>query len=217
MASLAASPTPALSTRELAPDRLGEAVDVLSEAFHDYPVMRYVIGAAGDAYASRLRAMLTFFTSARFIQDELVTGAVTTDDVVVGVANSTLPGTQRSPAILGTEREAVWRELGADALARHEAYGSATAPFAVDRPNYHLAMLGVRRSHAGTGVARRLLDALHDTSRRDRDRPGSRSPQRTPATWRSTSISATRSSVILASRIRWNRGGFSAPIRSTDR
>ena len=167
MASLAASPTPALSTRELAPDRLGEAVDVLSEAFHDYPVMRYVIGAAGDAYASRLRAMLTFFTSARFIQDELVTGAVTTDDVVVGVANSTLPGTQRSPAILGTEREAVWRELGADALARHEAYGSATAPFAVDRPNYHLAMLGVRRSHAGTGVARRLLDALHDTSRRD--------------------------------------------------
>ena len=167
MASVAASPTPALSTRELAPDRLGEAVDVLSEAFHDYPVMRYVIGTAGDAYASRLRAMLTFFTSARFIQDELVTGAVTTDDVVVGVANSTLPGTQRSPAILGTQREAVWRELGADARARYEAYGRATAPFAVDRPNYHLAMLGVCRSHAGTGVARRLLDALHDTSRRD--------------------------------------------------
>ena len=167
MASMAASPTPALSTRELAPDRLSEAVDVLSDAFHDYPVMRYVIGAAGDAYTSRLRTMLTFFTSARFIRDELVTGAVTTEDVVVGVANSTLPGTQRSPAILGTQREAVWRELGADALARYEAHGSATAPFAVDRPNYHLAMLGVRRSHAGTGVARRLLDALHDTSRRD--------------------------------------------------
>ena len=153
--------------RELAPDRIDEAVDVLSDAFFDYPVMRYVIGAAGSAYAARLRTLLVFFTSARFVRNELVTGAVTTDDNVVGVANSMLPGTRPTPTVLGSQREAVWQELGADARLRYDTYGTATAAFAVDRPNYHLSMIGVRREWADRGVGRRLLEALHDTSCRD--------------------------------------------------
>ena len=160
MACAAALPT--LSMREIAPDRVDEAVDVLSDVFFDYPVMRYVIGAARDTYAQRLRTLLAFFPSARFIRHELVTGTVTADDVIVGVANSTLPGTRPSPAALGTRREAVWRELGANARSRYETYGKACEAFAIDRPTYHLSMIGVRRTHEGTGVGRRLLDALHE-------------------------------------------------------
>ena len=161
------SQAPSVTITELSDDRLVEAVDVLVDAFVDYPVMRYVIGSAGEAYRTRLRRLLEFFTSARFLQDELVTGAVTGDNVVVGVANSTLPGVRRPSLVLGERRETVWRELGDEARTRYEAYGKACEPFAIDRPNYHLSMIGVRRTHVGMGLARRLLDDLHEKSRRD--------------------------------------------------
>ena len=37
----------------------------------------------------------------------------------------------------------------------------------IDQPHYHLAMVGVRRSHTGRGFARKLLEALHEMSSRD--------------------------------------------------
>jgi hypothetical protein len=53
-------------------DGFQEAVDVLSEAFFDYPVMRYVIGDVGEDYSRRLRHLVSFFTEARFTRKDLV-------------------------------------------------------------------------------------------------------------------------------------------------
>jgi hypothetical protein len=43
----------------------GQVVDVLCDAFHDYPVMRYVIGPAGADYERHLRTLIAFFVQAR--------------------------------------------------------------------------------------------------------------------------------------------------------
>ena len=54
--------TPAVE--RLAPGEAPEAVAVLCEAFHDYPVMRHVLGGA-DGYDDRLARLVTFFCAAR--------------------------------------------------------------------------------------------------------------------------------------------------------
>ena len=156
----------ALEVTDLAPDRTDEAVDVLSDAFFDYPVMRFVIGETGSGYAQRLRTLIHFFTTARFLRNDLVMG-VTAEGRIVAVANINRPGERESPPRLSELREQVWRELGDDARSRYEAYGEAAGKFVVVQPHYHLGMIGVRRASAGQGLGRRLLDALHERSEHD--------------------------------------------------
>jgi GNAT superfamily N-acetyltransferase len=142
------------------------AVAVLCDAFHEYPVMRYVIGPAGVEYDRHLRTLINFFVMARVWRDEPIL-AVLNGGVPVATAILTLPGKRQPPAALAKLREAVWRELGEAARMRYEAFGAATQKFDISQPHYHLNMIGVRRSHLGQGLARQLLDAVHEMSRRD--------------------------------------------------
>jgi GNAT superfamily N-acetyltransferase len=161
-----------LVLKDLPPDRINEAVDVLSDAFFDYPVMRFVIGQAGNTYDHRLRTLVHFFTAARFVRNDLVMGVATDQDRIVAVANVNRPGERESPPELDQLREQVWRDLGDAARSRYAAYGEATRKFVIEQPHYHLGMLGVQRSHTGQGLARRLLDALHERSHHDPESRG---------------------------------------------
>jgi len=156
-----------MDVKHLPPGRVNEAVDVLCEAFVDYPVMRFVIGRGGSAYVPLLRTLIHFFTVARLLRNDVVLAATTAEDEVVATANIVLPGEPMAPAALEKERDAVWGQLGDAARRRYEAYGEASRKFDIEQPHYHLAMVGVRRSHTGRGLARALLDALHEMSRRD--------------------------------------------------
>jgi GNAT superfamily N-acetyltransferase len=156
-----------MEVKKLPPGRVNEAIDVLCEAFVDYPVMRFVIGRGGNAYAQQLRAFVRFFTVARYLRNDVVLAVTTAEDEVVATANVVLPGERRAPAVLEEERDAVWGQLGDAARRRYEVYGEGSRKFEIDQPHYHLAMVGVRRSHTGRGLARALLEALHEMSRRD--------------------------------------------------
>ena len=149
--------------------RFDAAVEVLCEAFYDYPVMRFVIGEAGVDYDRRLRHLISFFTEARFQRDDLVIW-VLDGSGMVAAANINLPGSGLSSGEadpLEPLRAAVWSDLGAEARARYEAYGEATARFDWPEPHYHLGMIGVRRDAKGEGHGRRILDYLHDLSASD--------------------------------------------------
>lgn len=152
--------------RRLPAAQAHHAVDVLCNAFHDYPVMRYVIGPVGGDYDRRLRTLVNFFVMARVWRDDPILG-VSNGSELIAVATLTLPGKRQPPAALAQLREAVWRELGDAARLRYEAFGQATQKFDMNQPYYHLNMIGVRRSHAGRGLARLLLDAVHAMSSRD--------------------------------------------------
>jgi len=142
------------------------AVHVLCDAFADYPVMRFVIGPAGGAYARRLRAMVEFFTAVRF-DTGVVFGAFPEPGQLAGVANVTLPAPRPMAPPTQALRETMWRELGEEARARYDELGRAWRPLGVEEPNYHLNMIGVRRSVKGRGIGRRLLDAVHELSDSD--------------------------------------------------
>ena len=151
---------------KLSPAQTEDAVTVLCDAFQDYPVMRYVLGSTGD-YHRRLRTLIGFFVSARAYRDEPVLGVHDRAGTLSAVAVVSLPGQREAPEALATLREQVWAELGAEERQRYEAYGAACEPFAIISPHYHLNMIGVRRSHAGRGLARKLMEAVHRLSDAD--------------------------------------------------
>jgi GNAT superfamily N-acetyltransferase len=89
------------------------------------------------------------------------------EGILAAVALVTLPGERDAPEALLLRRDALWRELGAAERQRYEAFGEAAGRFTVEAPHHHLNMIGVRRSHAGRGLARQLLGAVHGLSEAD--------------------------------------------------
>ncbi len=155
----------AFSVNKLSEAQTSEGVAVLCDAFYDYPVMRYVIGTVGD-YDQRLQTLINFFVMARVWRGEPILG-VLEGKAIVATAILTPPGKREPSTEFAQHREALWRELGDAARIRYETYGEATKKFDIGTPHYHLNMIGVRRSHHGKGLARQLLDAVHEMSRTD--------------------------------------------------
>ncbi len=156
--------------------RLGEGdvpeiVDVLCEAFFDYPVMRFVLGPERADYSPKLGALINFFAMARVLRGETLLGIGERTDLDGAALVSRFTG-RVSPPELDDLREQVWAELGTAARARYEAFGAACAPFQVDVPHIHLNMIGVRRRARGKGLGRRLIEHVHLLSQNDAESEG---------------------------------------------
>lgn len=149
---------------------LPQVVDVLCEAFHDYPVMRFVLGSSND-YDDRLRQLVHFFASARVHRNELML-AVRDESGWRGVALVSYPGRSTEPGSLALLRESTWRALGDDARERYEAFGTACGPLFREDIHLHVNMIGTRTAARGQGLARRLLDAVHELSEDDAESSG---------------------------------------------
>jgi len=154
-------------------DDLGEIVSVFSDAFYDYPVMRHVVGAARP-YERRLRRLIELFASRRASSGEPMLGIRDARGVLVAAATMALPGESDLPAGFVALRESTWSVLGADARARYETFTAVTQQFIVTSPHHYLDMIGVRRSHQGRGLARALLEAVHDVAGSDQRSSGVR-------------------------------------------
>lgn len=142
------------------------AVDVLCEAFADYPVMRYVIEAREEGYDRSLRNLISLFVSARTLRGGPIL-AVHDGVSILGVATLTIPGESPIPPRLDRLRKGVWRDLGDLARQRYEKFSDACQGFTVETRHVHLNMVGVRRSHQGKGLARLLIDEVHRYSAAD--------------------------------------------------
>jgi ribosomal protein S18 acetylase RimI-like enzyme len=154
-------------------------VDVLAEAFFDYPVMRFVLSDAGEDYPHRLRTLVGFFVMARAFRDEPLLGvplhgggeadrneASDSGGALAAAATVSLLDGRPSPPELAEMRERVWGQLGEGARARYESCGHSWAPLEeVGHRHIHLNMIGVRDRARGLGLARRLIDRVHEISR----------------------------------------------------
>jgi GNAT superfamily N-acetyltransferase len=140
-------------------------VSVLSEAFADAPVMRFLFDPSTQ-FAVRLEKLVTFFVMARLLRDEVVLG-VRSSQGLDAAALVSFPGARQSPPELGALREELWGGLGEEPRARYEALGRAADPLTVSDPHVHLNMIGVRRTAQGKGLGRAVLQAVHEISNRD--------------------------------------------------
>ena len=155
-----------MSVRPLAETEVGAATEILCEAFHDYPVMRWVLESAGADYDRHLSRMVGYFVAARVYRGEPMLG-IDHGAELGAVAVLSYPDGPPSPPAMALEREAVWAELGPQARARYEAFGEAYAPNLVTVPHLHLNMIGTRRSARGLGYGRQLLEHVHALSAAD--------------------------------------------------
>jgi ribosomal protein S18 acetylase RimI-like enzyme len=141
-----------------------QVVDVLVEAFAGYPVLRYLIGVEGDAFAGRLRALLEFFVAARRARAEPLLG-VRADEGWAAVALATLPDAVAPAAVLDAARERTWGQLGVAARDRYEELGRRWQTLAVAEPHLHLNLVGVRSANRGRELGAALVRAVVDRSR----------------------------------------------------
>jgi hypothetical protein len=124
--------------------RADEAIAVLVDAFHDYPVMRYEVGDAGADYDRRLHKLISLFVARRLDHGHPIL-AVERGGAVLGVATLTPPGEPGPPsAAFDARRDALWLELGQDAKERMERLVETWKRLSVPGPQFHLNMLGVR-------------------------------------------------------------------------
>ena len=143
---------------------------VLTDAFYDYPVMRYVVGDAPD-YDARLQQLIEFFVFRRVRQGALLFG-VDRGGELLGAAVLATPRETRAPAEVKDLALQLWSTIGDEARQRFDIYGAATQPFTVASPHHHLSMIGVRRAHQGAGLARPLLDLVTQASVDDAESHG---------------------------------------------
>jgi len=149
-----------MTVAQLSTAEAEEIVTVFCDAFHDYPVMRHVLGPA-PRYDARLRTLIGLFVNGRVFRNEPLLGLRDDAGRLAGAATMTLPESPDPPATLIAHRDAVWSELGQEARARYEAFTAATQRFAIGARHHHLNMIGVCRSRQGEGLARALLAAVH--------------------------------------------------------
>lgn len=152
-----------MNVRTLPPESADAVLDTLCDAFHDYPVMQFVLGGRPN-HAPRLRTLIGLFVAARVARGDLLLGIPDPEGGLAGAALVNLPGNPTPAAWFDARRAAVWRELGQEARQRYEAYGNASHAHDPTTPHHHLGMIGVRRAAQGTGLARRLLEAVHQAA-----------------------------------------------------
>ncbi len=133
--------------------------------------MRYVLGQQAPDATSRLYNLVRYFVTVRFLREEPVLG-IRDDDRLAAVAIVTRPGERPYPPEVSMMRMRLWTELGSDARQRYETFGEIVGQFLPEGPHYHLNMMGVRNAHRGKGLARVLLDYVHDLSRSDPNSAG---------------------------------------------
>ena len=142
----------------IAPASAAEVTDVLWESFYNYPVMRFVLGESHD-YDRRIARLIALFVAARALNHDMMLGICHGGELVAAVTTSD-PADAPHPD-LAALRDRVWDELGAPARERYEQCVAAWTALAVDTPQLHVNMLGVRRAHQRSGLARALLRQVH--------------------------------------------------------
>ena len=159
------------AAERLAEPDFREVVDVLADAFSDYPVMRYVLGESGNTMP-RLTELIGLFVFRRIRLGGPMFGVRDKRGALVGAAVMTLPAEpDPSPEVL-QRRDEVWNALGQECRERHDAYGAAAKTVLVAEPHHHLNMIGIRRANHGRGLARPLLESAIQLAAADPDSAG---------------------------------------------
>ena len=139
-----------------------DAVETLAAAFHDYPVMRFVLKTYGAEYETELRALVGFFCEARFAKDGAVLGIRSGDSfAAIALVDEAI---QKPWPAMKSELIRLKNEIGHEAFSRLELYERLSSGLEPQDPHYFLGMIGVLPEHHGKGYGRALLDRVKEMS-----------------------------------------------------
>lgn len=154
------------SIRRLEAAERDVAVDVLSAAFVDYPVMRFVLGLDPRTDPDGLAALVGFFTDVRYDMGWPVLGLEVEGEVVA----ASLVNEPTDEAFLERFADGLARlreALGEEAYARLVAFERASEGNEPPERHWFVGMVGVRPGHQRMGYGRKLLQHVHDLAAAD--------------------------------------------------
>jgi GNAT superfamily N-acetyltransferase len=139
-------------------------------AFHEYPVIRFVLRTTGEQFEKHLIALVNFYTEIRLIRNWPVLG-VYSDSHLVSVALVNDPVAKVLP--LPDQQLSELRSIiGDDAYARLELYEQKSSEAEPKKPHHFLGMIGVLPEYQGKGYAAGLLRAVNEMSVADLNSTG---------------------------------------------
>ena len=127
-----------------------DAVNVLTSAFHEYPVMRYILKSNAEKYESDLKALMGFFYESRLTREFPLLGIRDSSELAAAAGINEPEYKPRSPE-LNKVFNRLTNMIGEDAIARYEAYEKKSNPKGLDGPHHFLGIIGVEQAHQGKG------------------------------------------------------------------
>ncbi len=139
-----------------------DVVRVLATAFHEYPVMRYVLKSKGEKYESDLKALIGFFCESRLTREFPLLGIRDNANLVAAAGINEPEHKPQSPELNKVFID-LTNKIGQDAIARYESYEKKSYPRLED-PHYFLGIIGVLRTHQGKGYAKQIIEEVQQMS-----------------------------------------------------
>ena len=144
-------------------ERLDEAVAVLTQAFTDDPLMRYVFAGWDGQITTPLRTLFHFSCEVRYELDWPLYGIVQ-GGRLAGVLGVTAVEDKPWPAALSAIYGDFMATVGPAAADRFDRYPALADPHRPATPNYSVGVIGILPSAQGQGLGRRLLAVIHALS-----------------------------------------------------
>jgi GNAT superfamily N-acetyltransferase len=139
-----------------------DAVSVLASAFHEYPVMRYILKSDGEKYESDLKALMGFFCESRLTREFPLLGIRDSGELVAAAGINEPEYKPRSPELNKVFSD-LTMTIGEDAIARYESYEKKANP-GLNVPHYFLGIIGALQAHQGKGYAKKIIEEVQRMS-----------------------------------------------------
>src|SRR5262245_58485650 len=148
-----------------------EVVKVLSAAFHDYPVMRFVLKTTGEEYEKDLIELVGFFCEVRLVRDWPLLGIRSENGNLIAAA--LVNDLVLHPLPLPDQPlQQLKNNIGVEAFERLEAYEEQSSKGEPRVPHHFLGMIGVHPDHQKKGYAGLLMNAVKKMASKNPDSSG---------------------------------------------
>lgn len=150
-----------MKIEKLTRENKSEVLSVLCAAFHDYPVMRFVLKSTGADYEKDLNALIGFFCEVRLTRNWPVLGIRGEDGTLVAAAlvNDVLLNPLPLPE---QPLQQLRKTIGEEAYERLVAYENQSSIGEPKVLHHFLGMIGVHPNYQKKGYAGALMDYVKE-------------------------------------------------------
>lgn len=141
-----------------------KAVRVLCEAFHNYPVVRYIVGNTEAEYDGKLEELVGFFVEARLARNIPLIGLEDGKELV-GIAVVSPPVEAPMPREFKDYYARVERRLGVEAMERLQRYNQACEVTDPGKLAHYLGMVGILPRLQRRGLGLQMIGAVKELAR----------------------------------------------------
>ena len=154
-----------MKVERLSREHKDQILEILMEAFRNYPVMKFVLGEGSPQYQKNLKELIGFYCELRLMRNWPLLGIRAADKLVaIALVNDPVETPLPLPKNL---LDQLRMNIGESAYERLELYEKISAEGEPKFPHHFLGMIGAHPDHQGKGYAAALLREVNRMSAQD--------------------------------------------------